>query len=599
MSLAAALLLAMSGAPAVPIAEVRARAPEDEIIYFVLPDRFDNGDPSNDRGGLPGGRLSTGFDPASKGFYHGGDLKGLTRRLDYIQSLGATAIWLAPIFKNKPVQGAKGSESAGYHGYWVTDFTRVDPHFGTDAEFAAFVAAAHARGMKVYMDIIVNHTADVIQYRECQDKPCPYRGKAAYPYQRRGGIAGAAINPGFAGDAVQTPENFARLNDPSYAYTPFVPASEANVKNPAWLNDPRFYHNRGDSTFTGESARYGDFAGLDDLMTENPQVVAGFISIFGSWIDRFGVDGFRIDTARHVNPEFWQAFVPAMQVRAAARGIPNFHIFGEVYSEAIDPGYTAQYTRRDKLPAVLDFSFQAAARAMLTGKSGTDAFARLIDGDVLYEGGETAAQRLPTFLGNHDMGRMGHMLDLAWPDASEAERVQRLALAHVLLLGARGVPTIYYGDEQGFTGHGGDQDAREDMFASQVASYNDNRLIGTPTTTATAHFGQDNPIYRTIAQLARIRREHPQLRHGRTIVRYATDKPGLLAFTRGDDDGHEILVALNTSNDAITADVEVGAQSSRFTALAGVCPAKVAAPGSLSLSLPPLGYAICAASPSE
>lgn len=599
MSLAAALLLAMSGAPAVPIAEVRARAPEDEIIYFVLPDRFDNGDPSNDRGGLPGGRLSTGFDPASKGFYHGGDLKGLTRRLDYIQSLGATAIWLAPIFKNKPVQGAKGSESAGYHGYWVTDFTRVDPHFGTDAEFAAFVTAAHARGMKVYMDIIVNHTADVIQYRECQGKPCPYRGKAAYPYQRRGSIAGAAINPGFAGDAVQTPENFARLNDPSYAYTPFVPASEANVKSPAWLNDPRFYHNRGDSTFTGESARYGDFAGLDDLMTENPQVVAGFISIFGSWIDRFGVDGFRIDTARHVNPEFWQAFVPAMQVRAAARGIPNFHIFGEVYSEAIDPGYTAQYTRRDKLPAVLDFSFQAAARAMLTGKSGTDAFARLIDGDVLYEGGEAAAQRLPTFLGNHDMGRMGHMLDLAWPDASEAERVQRLALAHVLLLGARGVPTIYYGDEQGFTGHGGDQDAREDMFASQVASYNDNRLIGTPTTTATAHFGQDNPIYRTIAQLARIRREHPQLRHGRTIVRYATDKPGLLAFTRGDDDGHEILVALNTSNDAITADVEVGAQSSRFTALAGVCPAKVAAPGSLSLSLPPLGYAICAASPSE
>lgn len=599
MSLAAALLLAMSGAPAVPIAEVRARAPEDEIIYFVLPDRFDNGDPSNDRGGLQGGRLSTGFDPASKGFYHGGDLKGLTRRLDYIQSLGATAIWLAPIFKNKPVQGAKGSESAGYHGYWVTDFTRVDPHFGTDAEFAAFVTAAHARGMKVYMDIIVNHTADVIQYRECQDKPCPYRGKAAYPYQRRGGIAGAAINPGFAGDAVQTPENFARLNDPSYAYTPFVPASEANVKNPAWLNDPRFYHNRGDSTFTGESARYGDFAGLDDLMTENPQVVAGFISIFGSWIDRFGVDGFRIDTARHVNPEFWQAFVPAMQVRAAARGIPNFHIFGEVYSEAIDPGYTAQYTRRDKLPAVLDFSFQAAARAMLTGKSGTDAFARLIDGDVLYEGGEAAVQRLPTFLGNHDMGRMGHMLDLAWPDASEAERVQRLALAHVLLLGARGVPTIYYGDEQGFTGHGGDQDAREDMFASQVASYNDNRLIGTPTTTATVHFGQDNPIYRTIAQLARIRREHPQLRHGRTIVRYATDKPGLLAFTRGDDDGHEILVALNTSNDAITADVEVGAQSSRFTALAGVCPAKVAAPGSLSLSLPPLGYAICAASPSE
>ena len=596
MSLAAALLLALSGPVTVPIEQVRARTPEDEIIYFVLPDRFDNGDPSNDRGGLTGDRLTTGYDPTSKGFYHGGDLKGLTQRLDYIQSLGATAIWLAPVFKNKPVQGAPGEESAGYHGYWVTDFTRVDPHFGTDAEFAAFVDAAHARGMKVYMDIIANHTADVIQYRECVGKPCPYRGKADYPYQRRGGVAGAAINAGFAGDAVQTPENFAKLTDPSWAYTPFVAAAERHVKVPDWLNDPKFYHNRGNSTFAGESARYGDFAGLDDVMTEDPRVVAGFISIFGSWIDRFGVDGFRIDTARHVNPEFWQAFVPAMQARAAARGIPNFHIFGEVYAEAIDPGYTAQYTRRDKLPAVLDFPFQATARALLSGKAGTDVFAKLIDGDVLYEGGEAAAQRLPTFLGNHDMGRMGHMLDEAWRQASEAERLARLTLAHVLLLSARGVPTIYSGDEQGFTGHGGDQDAREDMFPSHVASYNDNRLIGTTTTTATAHFGQDNPLFGTIAKLSQIRRDHAQLRHGRTVVRYASDKPGLLAFTRGDDDGREILIALNTSSAPVTANVEIGARSAGFTALAGACPAKAAAPGTLSISLPPLGYAICAAS---
>ncbi|MFX4369969.1 alpha-amylase family glycosyl hydrolase, partial [Acinetobacter baumannii] len=91
------------------------------------------------------------------------------------------------------------------------------------------------------------------------------------------------------------------LTDPAYAYTPFVPAAEKTVKVPAWLNDPRYYHNRGDSTFAGESARYGDFAGLDDLMTEDPRVVAGFIAIYGSWIDRFGIDGFRVDTARHVN----------------------------------------------------------------------------------------------------------------------------------------------------------------------------------------------------------------------------------------------------------------------------------------------------------
>jgi glycosidase len=600
VSLTAALLLALAGpATAVPVEQVRARLPEDEIIYFVLPDRFDNGDPANDTGGLTGDRLATGYDPTAKGFYHGGDIKGLLQRLDYIQALGVTAIWVAPVFKNKPVQGAAGHESAGYHGYWITDFTKVDPHFGTDAEFAAFVDAAHAKGMKVYMDIIANHTADVIQYRECVGKSCAYRGKADYPYQRRLGVTGKPINAGFAGDAVQTPENFAKLTDPAYAYTPFVPAAEAKVKVPAWLNDPRYYHNRGDSTFAGESARYGDFSGLDDLMTEDPRVIDGFIAIYGGWIDRFGVDGFRIDTARHVNPEFWQAFIPAMQARAAARGIRNFPIFGEVYSETVDPGYTAQFTRRDGYPEVLDFSFQAAARAMLSGKAGTDVFAKLIDGDVLYEGGDATALRLPTFLGNHDMGRMGHMLDLAWPKATDAERLARLELAHVLLLSARGVPTIYSGDEQGFTGHGGDQDAREDMFASKVASYNDNRLVGSATTTATAHFGTDNPIFQTIARLSQIRRTHAQLRHGRTVVRFASDKPGLLAFTRGDDDGREILVVLNTSSQPLTANVEVGARSAGFATLAGACPATVTAPGSAAITLPPLGYAICAATPAR
>ena len=172
-------------------ANYRARLPEDEVIYFLLPDRFENGDPSNDRGRLSGDRLKTGYDPASKGFYHGGDLKGLTSRIDYIEGLGATAIWLSPVFKNKPVQGPKGQESAGYHGYWITDFTHVDPHLGTDADFKTFVDAAHTRGLKVYMDIIVNHTADVLFPAECEGKnECPYRSIADYPYQRRGGISG-------------------------------------------------------------------------------------------------------------------------------------------------------------------------------------------------------------------------------------------------------------------------------------------------------------------------------------------------------------------------------------------------------------------------
>ncbi|MBA3266597.1 MAG: alpha-amylase, partial [Nocardioidaceae bacterium] len=98
-------------------------------------DRFEDGDPSNNTGGIAGGPNDHGYDPTSKGFYNGGDLAGLTSQLDYIEGLGTTAIWLTPIFKNKAVQLEDGP-SAGYHGYWITDFTRVDPHLGTNAELA-------------------------------------------------------------------------------------------------------------------------------------------------------------------------------------------------------------------------------------------------------------------------------------------------------------------------------------------------------------------------------------------------------------------------------------------------------------------------------
>jgi hypothetical protein len=114
-----------------------------ERFYFVMADRFANGNTTNDNGGLTGGKLTTGFDPSDKAFYHGGDLAGITQKLDYIKGMGTTAIWLTPSFKNKPVQGKPGEESAGYHGYWITDFTQIDPHLGTNADMKALIDAAH------------------------------------------------------------------------------------------------------------------------------------------------------------------------------------------------------------------------------------------------------------------------------------------------------------------------------------------------------------------------------------------------------------------------------------------------------------------------
>src|SRR5688572_3258442 len=570
--------------------DYRARLPEDEVVYFVLPDRFENGDPGNDQGGLTGERLVTGFDPTHKGFYHGGDLKGLVARLDYIQGLGATAIWLGPIYKNKPVQGGPGEETAGYHGYWITDFTAVDPHFGTEADMRAFVDAAHARGMKVYLDIITNHTADVIQFRECQGKPCPYRSKAAFPYSRS--VVGEAINAGFAGDGLRTPANFSRLTRPDFAYTPFVAAAEKDVKVPAWLNSPIYYHNRGNSDFWGESSLQGDFVGLDDLMTENPRVVQGFIDIYGDWIERYRIDGFRIDTARHVDAEFWRAFVPAMLKRARAKGIPNFHIFGEVAADGVDVAQLARHTRNDKLPSVLDFAFAGALKQVLAQDAGTTVLARLYADDGLYEGGVPAALRLPTFTGNHDFGRFAYLVRQARPTARDEEVLQRVLLSNAMLFLLRGVPVVYYGDEQGFIGHGIDQAARQDMFPSQVASYNDQVLLGTASTTAQANFDALHPIYRQIAALATWRKQYPALRRGQQLVRAQSKAPGLFAASRIGSDGREILLAFNTSNAPLTAQVEIEASTRAFTSLHGECPAPNA-PGSVKIQLQPFGFAAC------
>jgi glycosidase len=585
----------VASAVAASAADYRARLPQDEVIYFVMPDRFENGDRSNDRGGLTGDRLKTGFDPTSTGFYHGGDLKGLTSRLGYIQGLGATAVWLTPVFKNKVVQGPPGQESAGYHGYWITDFTTVDPHLGTEADFKTFVDAAHARGMKVYMDIVVNHTADVIQYKECPNSiDCPYRSIADYPYQRRGGVDGKPINPGFTGEEDESAANFAKLTDPNYAYTVVVPPAERDIKRPAWLNNPIYYHNRGNSTFRGESSTMGDFVGLDDVFTENPRVVKGMIDIYAAWIDKYRVDGFRIDTAQHVNPEFWQQFVPAILTRAKQDGIPHFHIFGEVATSDMDPAHTAVSTRVDKLPSALDFSFARAVVDVVANGAPTDELAKLFHADPLYEGGAEAALELPTFIGNHDAGRIGFFIRHFMPNATPEEQLKRDMLAHAMLLTLRGVPTIYYGDEQGFAGKGGDQAARQDMFPSQVASYNEDSLIGTSATTAQSNFDPNHPLYREIADLAHIRTTHPALTRGLQVVRYSSDKPGLFAVSRFDPvTGREMLLLFNNSNEPLRQNVRVETRSREFEVLAGTCPLNAQAPGSVEVELPALGFSVC------
>jgi alpha-amylase len=517
----------------------------DENFYFVMADRFENGNTANDTGGLGSDPLVSGFDPTKKGFYNGGDLAGLRQRIDYIKGLGTTSIWLTPSFKNKAVQLEDGP-SAGYHGYWITDFTQIDPHLGTNDDLRQLVEAAHKRGMKVYFDIITNHTADVIGYQEGARQP--YVSKDQKPYLT------AAGTPFDDRDYAGT-NSFPAL-DPtkSFPYTPVLDPAEQNLKVPAWLNDVTLYHNRGDTTFVGENSQYGDFFGLDDLFTENPKVVDGMIDVYKTWIRDFGVDGFRIDTMKHVNDEFWQKFGPEILKYAQQQGKREFFMFGEVFD--LSKPYTSHFSTQDKMQAVLDFPFQDAARNFASKGRPTNQLTSFFNDDDWYTDADSNVYQMPTFLGNHDMGRIGYFLQTDNPGAGDTEWIARDRLAHELMYFSRGNPVIYYGDEQGFTGSGGDQVARQTMFASQVPDYLDDDLLGTTATHATANFNPSHPLYQTISELAKLTDRHPALRNGAQQDRYSSDSAGIYAFSRTDKDKQrEYVVALNNSEQPKTANI--------------------------------------------
>jgi alpha-amylase len=556
----------------------------DESFYFVMADRFENGSTANDLGGLPADRLVSGFDPTARGFYHGGDLKGLLQRIDYIRGLGSDSIWLTPSFKNKAVQLEDGP-SAGYHGYWITDFTQIDPHLGTNADLRALVDAAHARGMKVYFDIITNHTADVIGYQEGARKG--YVSKDVAPYRDAAG--NAFDDRDFAGTNAFPPLSATT----SFPYHPVLDPAEQNLKVPAWLNDVTLYHNRGDTTFTGEDSLYGDFFGLDDLFTENPRVVNGMIDVYETWIRDFGVDGFRIDTMKHVDDAFWQRFGPEVLRYARAHGKREFFMFGEVFDTT--KSFTSHFTTEDRMQAVLDFPFQAAAQGFAADSKPTDALRTFFQDDDWYTDADSNVYQLPTFLGNHDMGRIGRFVATANAGASDAELLARDRLAHELMYLSRGNPVIYYGDEQGFTGDGGDQLARQDMFPSQVAEYNDDDLIGTDATTAESNFDPQHPLYQAIARLTELTRTYPALRNGAHQHRLSSDAPGVYAFSRTDRGAQrEYVVALNNAEEAKTAAIPTYVARADFDRIYGDGPNRLRTGGDrrLTVTVPPLAAVV-------
>lgn len=508
--------LASTSFAAAPIQDPAQAGLAEDLIYFVFPDRYLNGDTSNDK--LPG------YDPTDTAFFHGGDLKGLTgtcsagdNGLARIKKLGFTAVWVTPlVVQQKPTPGG-----AGYHGYWGVDFLNVDPHLGTKADLIAFSECAKKLGLKLILDVVTNHTGDVIKYND----------KVAY-----------------------------------------IPADSTNAKNPQWLNDLSNFHNVGDMSNCwgdGSCTQLGDFYGLDDTATEKPVVYNGWAQVYGQWIKDYGFVGFRVDTARHVDDNFFKNWSPQINAQAASVGINNFTTFGEVWD--VNPINLMNYVRRNKLQTVLDFPFQRTSTEFASGYSDASTVANLFSYDDLYTSPTSSASNLVTFLGNHDMGRAGKIIESKRINPA-AELLPRTLLGHALLYLTRGIPSVYYGDEVGMTGtgSGSDQLARQDMFSTKVKIWKTEKRIGSsPIGTGDSFTVTDkHPIALYLEKLAALRAGNPGLANGSMQIRIAKDS--LLVISKKDDaENREYIVAFNNSTKPIKTTINTATSAGGWKSLLG------------------------------
>jgi alpha-amylase len=531
----------------------------DDSVYFVMTDRFENGKTDNDEAFVGGGIFRSGYDPTSISYWHGGDFVGLTKRLEYIKELGFTSIWITPPVLNNWIQG----DSGAYHGYWGTDFTTIDPHLGTEAEFKEFVTEAQRLGMKVIVDIVVNHTGDIISPKIGMYS---YRSISDFPYRTATGQVFDVTK--FAGK-----KNFPKL-DPkkSFPYEPTVATANRSVKKPNWLNDVTNYHNR-DSTFSGESSYYGDFFGLDDVFTEKPVVVKGWTKVWSDWITKFNIDGYRIDTAKHVNPEFWVEFLPKVKKAAVDAGKEEFPIFGEVADG--DPAYLATFLAEQEFPSILDFNFQNKAMRFVQSQFQAYRMVELFNADDYWTTATTSAYGQPTFLGNHDMGRVGYFLHTnMFGDMNLT--LKRSLLGNEVLFFSRGAPVLYYGDEKGMIGTGGDKAARQNMFPTQVEDWKSEPRIGSTPIGNRSAFDVKNPLEAQITEIQRLIRQNPALRSGAQQLRSA--KASVVAMTRYLD-GQEYLVVFNSSEEESSFGASVVTANSTWSAIYGK-PIKIESSGS-------------------
>jgi len=537
----AVLSLALCSSPTAAAAGLKLHVPSpdwrDQVIYFVMTDRFDDGDPRNNDQG------AGEFDPRRADRYQGGDLRGVAQRLDYIRGLGATAVWITPPVANQWIGPNNGH--GGYHGYWAEHFMQVDRHLGTLADYQQLSHQLHRRGMYLVQDIVVNHTGNYFGHSGPWSPTDPSANIVRY-----------VDTPPVPGPR-QAPFN---LNDP---------------RDPA-QRDAAIYHWTPDVTDYNDVHQERNFqmSGLDDLNTENPVVLRALRESYAHWIRAVGVDAFRVDTAFYVPPEMFVDFMrsrepgaPGMQTVARETGRRQFHVFGEGFG--IDKpmqdtqarkieSYMTDAAGQPVLPGMLNFPLYGAFNdAFARGRPTAELGHRIRSLTRLH----ARPHWMPSFVDNHDVDRF-----LAGGSPSA---LQQALLAMFTL---PGIPTLYYGTEQAFT------EQRASMFAAGWGSGGRD------------HFDRSAPLYGAIAQMAALRREHRLFSRGLPeVLRDNPGGPGVLAYVMKQG-GQRALVAFNTAeHEALLDGLTLGA-GVRLKGVYGLdgrpADRRVGADGQLHLVLP-------------
>jgi glycosidase len=513
----------------------------DQIIYFAMADRFDDGDSANND------QRANEFKPGQAESFNGGDLKGLMRRLDYVQGLGATALWITPPVANQWT--SPDGHITGYHGYWARHFKEVDAHLGTLDDYRALAAALHCRSMYLVQDIVVNHTGDYFSYGPQWKQNDPASGYKGH------------VNTAPSVRPTQPPFD---LNDPTreadrkaaiYHWTPDV----------SDYRDPR-------QKFTYQ------MSGLDDLNTENPRVRSALRESYAYWIREVGVDAYRVDTAFYVPQDFYADFLyskdrahPGIDRVARETGRNEFLVFGEGFG--IDArgkndvarqieSYMHSKGGKPRMNGMLNFPLYGALNNVIArGKPPSELGERIASMMKLHP----RAHWMPTFLDNHDVDRF-----LA---AGSTAALKQGLLA---LMTLPGIPVIYYGTEQGFNVQ------RAAMFKHGYHSGGFDR------------FDTGSELYRHIQSVSGLRRANRTLSRGTPRILYSNDaQPGALVWEMRHG-SERLLVALNTAGHdtfaAIATGLPAGTRLTPLYAIDGDAPAlQVDETGLMGLTLTPRG----------